>query len=57
MPDAATLIYNLHSKDLLCGRVIEMSDAGDRENAFVVVQVEGIKHRIVVPVDRVVVQK
>jgi hypothetical protein len=57
MPDAATLIYNLHSSDLLRGRVIEMSDSGDRENAFVVVEVEGIKHRIVVPIDRVVVQQ
>ena len=57
MPDAATLIYNLHSSDLLRSRVIEMSDAGDRENAFVVVEVEGIKNRIVVPVDRVVIQE
>ncbi len=57
IPDAASLIYNLHSSDLVLGRVIEMSDSGDRENAFVVVEVEGITHRIVVPVDRVVVKE
>ena len=57
IPDAATLIYNLHSSDLLLGRVLEMSDGGDRADAFVVVEVEGIKQRMVVPVDRVVVQE
>jgi hypothetical protein len=57
MPDAATLIYNLHRSDVLLGRVIAMSDAGDREDAFVVVEVEGIKQRIVVPVERVLVRE
>ena len=57
MPDAATVIYKLHSNDLLLGRVVEMSDGGERENAFVVVEVEGFRQRMVVPVDRVVVQE
>ena len=57
MPDAATVIYNLHRNDLLLGRVIEISDGGDRENAFVVVEVEGISQRMVVPVDRIVIQE
>ena len=57
MPDAATFIYNLHRNDLLRGRVIEMSDCGDKENAYVVVEVEGIQQRMVVPIERVLVQE
>ena len=56
LPDPLTVIYELHSNELLRGKVIEMSDSGERENAYVIVVVEDIPHRMIVPVDRVVVQ-
>jgi hypothetical protein len=56
LPDPLTVIYELHGNELLRGKVIEMSDGGDREDAYVIVVVEDIPHRMVVPVDRVVIQ-
>ena len=56
LPDPLTVAYEMHRNDLLQGRVLEMSDSGERENAFVVVAVEGIKQPMVVPVDRIEVK-
>lgn len=56
LPDPLMVVYEMHRSDLLSGRVIEMSDSGEREGAFVVVEVEGIGQRMVVPVERVEVK-
>jgi len=55
LPDPISLLYELHSEELLNGRVIEMSDSGQDQGAFVVVDIEGIERVVVVPVDRVAV--
>jgi hypothetical protein len=57
LPDAVSVIYELHSNDLLRGKVIEMSDSGERKGAFVVVEVEEVGHHIIVPIDRIVVEE
>lgn len=56
LPDPVTVTYELHGHELIRGQVIEMSDSGDRENAFVVVKVEDVAHHMIVPVDRVIVE-
>jgi hypothetical protein len=40
----------LHGKDQLDGKVIDVSDAGIHEEAFVVVEVRGLSRPVVVPV-------
>ena len=57
LPDPLTLIYELHRNQLIRGRVIEMSDSGEQEDAFVIVVVDDIPHRIIVPVERVTVEE
>ena len=56
LPDPLAVVFELHGNELLRGRVVEMSDSGEQPNAFVVVEVEGVPHRVVVPVDRVTIQ-
>jgi hypothetical protein len=49
-PDAVQVLDKLHGSDLLQGRVVDMSDSGERSGAFAVVEVEGIEQPVVVPV-------
>ncbi len=53
IPDPLFVLYKLHGNDLLCGRVVDITDSGMREGAFAVVRVEEIEQLIVVPVDRI----
>ena len=53
LPDPATVTMDLYGKNLLQGRVIDVSDSGEAECAFVVVTVEGIEQPVVVPADRI----
>jgi hypothetical protein len=39
----------LHGKDLLQGKIIDLSDCGDQDEAFAVVEVEGLSQPVVVP--------
>ena len=57
LPDPLTLIYDLHRNQLIRGRVVEMSDSGEREDAFVVVVVDDIPHQMIVPVERVTIEE
>jgi hypothetical protein len=43
----------LHGRDLLQGRVIDMSDSGAQQEAFAVVEVEGLAQPVVVPMNRI----
>jgi hypothetical protein len=49
-PDAVQVLDKLHGDDLLQGKVIDMSDNGDHNGAFAVVEVEGMEQPVVVPV-------
>lgn len=54
IPDPKKLLYQLHGNDVLEGRVVDMSDGGAEENAFAVIEVEGVEWLVVVPADRIV---
>jgi hypothetical protein len=43
----------LHAKDQLQGKVIDVSDPGSQEEAFVVVEVEGLSQAVVVPMKQI----
>jgi hypothetical protein len=49
-PDPAEILRELHGDDLLQGKVLDMSDRGTEEGAFLVVEVEGLPEPVVVPV-------
>ena len=57
LPDHASVLRELHADELLCGRVVEMSDAGQMKDAFVVVEVNGLTRRLIVPIDCVAVNE
>lgn len=57
LPDPVTVVYEFHREDVLRGKVIEMCDRGELTNAFVVVTVNGFPHPMIVPVNRVLVDK
>lgn len=44
---------DLYENSVLEGKVIGLTDSGKQENAFVVVQVEGVKHFLIVPLEKV----
>ena len=50
-PDPAKVLRELHGEDLLQGKVLDVSDSGKEERAFVVVEVEGLAEPVVVPVE------
>lgn len=54
IPDPLLVLYKLYGGELLQGRVIDMSDSGMQRETFAVVEVEGIEHLLVVPVNRIV---
>lgn len=53
IPDPLIVLYRLHGKELLRGRVVDMSDSGTTEEAYAVVEVEGMEQWMIVPVDRI----
>jgi hypothetical protein len=53
VPDPATILMELHGDDLLQGKIIDASDSGFHQNAFAVVEVEGLAQPVVVPMNRI----
>lgn len=53
IPEPAQILMELHGKDKLEGKVIDVSDAGSHEEAFAVVEVQGLSQAVVVPVKHV----
>jgi hypothetical protein len=53
VPDPQTLLAELYGNDLLQGKVVDLSDSGMQEEAFAVVEVDGLSQPVVVPVVRI----
>ena len=51
IPDPGQILNELHGKDLLQGKVIDVSDSGTQQEAFAVVEVEGLRQPVVVPMN------
>jgi len=50
VPDPEILIFDLHADDVLHGKIVDTSDSGDERDTFAVIQVQGIKPLVIVPV-------
>jgi hypothetical protein len=53
VPEPAQILMELHGKDLLQGKIIDVSDSGTQDEAFAVVDVEGLSQPIVVAMKNV----
>jgi hypothetical protein len=53
LPALQEILNVLHGNDILEGKVVDLTDSGLQENAFVVVEVEGVKNFVIVPVEKV----
>jgi len=53
VPDPTQILMKLHGDDLLQGKIIDSSDSGFQQDAFVVLEVEGLAQPVVVPTNRV----
>lgn len=54
-PHPLVVLYELHSNDLLEGRVVDLSDSGELKEVFAVVEVEQVRQFLIVPVARLVI--
>lgn len=53
LPDARDLLVELHGNDVLQGKVLDLTDSGAAKQAYAVVEVEGMSHHIIVPMERI----
>ncbi len=53
VPERDEILRELHGRDLLQGRIVDLSDAGFEHGAFAVVEVSGLHRPVVVPVTKV----
>jgi len=53
VPEPVQILMELHGKDQLQGKVIDVSDAGGQEEAFAVVEIQGLSQPVVVPVKHI----
>ncbi len=54
IPDPEKVLLELRGADILHGKVLDLSGSGDRKEAFAIIEVEGLKDRVIVPVDRII---
>jgi hypothetical protein len=54
LPAIQEILNVLHGNDILEGKVVELTDSGLQKNAFAVVELEGVKNFVIVPVEKVI---
>ena len=53
VPEPVQILMELHGKELLRGKIIDVSDADGQKEAFAVVEVEGLSQPVVVPMKHI----
>jgi len=53
VPEPLQILMELHGEDLLHGKVIDVSDSGNQDEQFAVVEVERLAQPVVVPMKHV----
>ncbi len=53
IPDPLKILMDLHGRDILQGKVIDLSDNGTEKETFLVVEVAGIEQPVIVPASRI----
>ena len=52
-PDYQQVLFGLHGNDVLKGRVIDLSEAGEVDSSFAEIEVDDLEQRVIVPIDRI----
>jgi hypothetical protein len=52
-PDYQQVLFSLHGNDVLRGRVIDLSEAGELDSSFAEIEVDELEQRVIVPIDRI----
>ena len=52
-PDPKDVSIALHADDILQGKVIDLSDSGNQELAYAVIEIEGLNQPVIVAVERI----
>ena len=52
-PRPEVVLHELHGGDLISGEIVDVSDSGEDQAAFVVVKVEGLENPVVVAVSSI----
>ncbi|MBN1764640.1 MAG: hypothetical protein JW860_05230 [Sedimentisphaerales bacterium] len=52
-PDQEQVIENITNRLALTGKILQLSDAGDKRNFYAVVQVGGIMNPLIVPISEI----
>jgi len=52
-PDPKDVSIALHADDILQGKVIDLSDSGNQELAYAVIEIEGLSQPVIVAVERI----
>jgi hypothetical protein len=53
IPDPQEVLNELYGNNILQGKVVDLTDSGAQEKVFVVVEVEGMKSFLIVPIEKV----
>jgi hypothetical protein len=53
LPEPAEVLHELHSGEILEGRVVDVSDSGPDGRAFVVIQVDRLRQPCILAVERI----
>jgi hypothetical protein len=53
VPEPVQILMELHGKDQLEGKLIDVSGSGSQEEAFAVIEVQGLSQPVVVPVKHI----
>ena len=52
-PDYQQVLFGLHGNDVLKGRVIDLSESGTADGAFVEIAIDELDELLIVPLDRI----
>ncbi len=53
IPTPEAVLHELHGDEQLAGDVVEISDSGEADGAYAIVEVPALKRPVVVPITRV----
>jgi hypothetical protein len=54
VPGPQEVINELYGGDIVQGKVVDLTESGAQERAFIVVKVEGMKDFLILPADKVI---
>jgi hypothetical protein len=54
IPGPQEVVNELYGHDIVQGKVIDITESGPSEQAFIIVQVEGMKPLVIVPAEKVI---